>query len=301
MPLVEAGLVNLIPDPCNFDVHLRDQMLHMARSRSAGIRINPRKDARSELVMKQDLQRILMSLPRDALRSQLLKASAELDEVKLEEALRGIEQLKEHDPLAVLQEASLASGEKNGEVSLMKLAPNFEMAMYLAQATGSCIVTDHSFRWQEIRSAINRRVSWSESVLSTLAHNIGGSSFAFPQNVADIKALAADKAFATYPALMHDVFKYLLKLGDREPKPNLEGHLNARFAKAHGPAQAAIKKARIPAKQGRLSCVFPLGGIQDNTVNRLLLMSSSEWHLPSVPMAFFLAEQASRKAEQQGV
>ena len=41
MPLVEAGLVNLIPDPCNFDLHLRDQMLHMARSRSAGIEIDP--------------------------------------------------------------------------------------------------------------------------------------------------------------------------------------------------------------------------------------------------------------------
>src|SRR5450631_2354588 len=30
MPLVEAGLVNLIPDPCDFDIHLRDQMRHMA-------------------------------------------------------------------------------------------------------------------------------------------------------------------------------------------------------------------------------------------------------------------------------
>ncbi|CCA89914.1 conserved hypothetical protein (plasmid) [Novosphingobium sp. PP1Y] len=30
------------------------------------------------------------------------------------------------------------------------------------------------------------------------------------------------------------------------------------------------------------------GGIQDNTVNRLLLMPSSEHHLPSVQMAFFI-------------
>ena len=30
------------------------------------------------------------------------------------------------------------------------------------------------------------------------------------------------------------------------------------------------------------------GGIQDNTVNRLLLMSSSERHLSDVPMAFFI-------------
>jgi hypothetical protein len=37
-----------------------------------------------------------------------------------------------------------------------------------------------------------------------------------------------------------------------------------------------------------MSCAAPLGGIQDNTVNRLLLMSSSENHLPNVPLAFFI-------------
>jgi hypothetical protein len=37
-----------------------------------------------------------------------------------------------------------------------------------------------------------------------------------------------------------------------------------------------------------MSCVFPVEGIQDNTVNRLLLMSSAENYLPSLPMAFFI-------------
>jgi hypothetical protein len=184
-------------------------------------------------------------------------------------------------------------------INVMKFAPNFEIAMYLAQATGSCIVTDSLFRWKEIRSAIYRRVGWSSTGLSALAHSIEGSIFAFPQNVADIEALASDKAFASYPALMRDLFKYLLKLGDRGPKPNLEEHLAARFARAHSLAQAAIKNARIPAKEARISCVFPPGGIQDNTVNRLLLMSSSERHLPSVPMAFLIEGQAFRGTDLQ--
>jgi len=298
MPLVEAGLINLIPDPCNFDVHLRDQMFRMARSRSAGIKIDPRKDARLEQLMKQDFQRSIMSLPRDALRSQLLEASPELDERELEETLKGIERLKERDPLAVLQEGCMASGEKGGQFSLMKLAPNFEMAMYLAQATGSCIVTDNTFRWQEICRAINRPARRSEAGLSALAHRIESSTFTFPQDVNHIEALAADTIFASYPALMRDAFTYLLKLGNREPKPNCEAHLAARFGRTHLPAQAAIKKAGIPVRQASVSCVFPLGGIQDNTVSRLLLMSSSEKHLPSVPMAFFIQGQAGRESEQ---
>jgi len=80
----------------------------------------------------------------------------------------------------------------------------------------------------------------------------------------------------------------------------VEAHLNARFVKVHAPAQAAIMKARISATPSRISCLFPPGGIQDNTVNRLLLMSSSERHLPSVPMAFFIEGQASEEADQQG-
>jgi hypothetical protein len=288
MPLVELGLINLIPDPCSFDVHLRDQMLHMAKSRTAGMQIDRRKEPRMEKLMKQDFQRGIMSLPRDVLRSQLGKAVPGLNEVREEDVFRYIEQIKERDPLAVLQEDSLAGGEKGGQFNMMKLAPNFEMAMYLAQATGACIVTDSVFPWMVIKRAIRERAGAPYPNLATLARNIESSEFAFPQNVADIAAFAFDKTFAAYPALIRDIFKYLSNLSDRGPKPNREAQLTSRFAKAHAPVQTAIKKARIPAKEARISCVFPSGGIQDNTVNRLLLMSSSERHLPSVPMAFLL-------------
>jgi hypothetical protein len=158
------------------------------------------------------------------------------------------------------------------------------MAMYLAQATGSCIVTDSAFRWTEIKKAAGKPYPG----LATLARNIESAEFAFPQNAEDVEAFAFDKTFAAYPALTRDIFKYLARLSERGPKPNREAQLISRFAKIHGPAQAAIKKARIPAGEARISCVFPSSGIQDNSVNRLLLMSSSERHLPSVPMAFFI-------------
>jgi hypothetical protein len=47
-------------------------------------------------------------------------------------------------------------------------------------------------------------------------------------------------------------------------------------------------KMRVELKQAQVLSMFPMGGLQDNTVNRLLLMSSSEHHLPNVPMAFFI-------------
>jgi len=291
-PLVERGLVNLIPDPCTFDAHLRDQMIRMAEIRTAGFDVRLRQDARVEKLMKQDFQRSLLSLPPVPLRSQLLKSSPGLDDASLKEALQYIEQLKERDPLAVLREDSFEKGEKGGQFDLVKLAPNFELAMYLAQATGSCIVTDSPLRWKEITVSMYQRVRSSDTALSALARSIRSSRFAFPQGTANVGAFASDKSFAKYPALMRDTFHYLLNLGARPPKPNFEAQLTARFAHIHSSAQTIIKKACVPVQEARISCAFPCGGIRDNTVNRLLLMSSSERHLPSVPMAFFIGGQA---------
>ena len=47
----------------------------------------------------------------------------------MDETLSYVEQLKERDPLAVLQEGTFVGGEKGGQFNLLKLAPNFEMAM----------------------------------------------------------------------------------------------------------------------------------------------------------------------------
>jgi hypothetical protein len=167
----------------------------------------------------------------------------------------------------------------------MKLLPNFEMAMYLAQATGSSIVTDSLHRWSEINRAIPLGAG---AGLTALARSVGDCAFAFPQVVDDIAALALEETLAAYPALMRDTFKYLSNLGARGPKPNFEAHLAARFARTHDRAQAKMAKNGLRTKAARISCLFPLGGIRHNTVNRLLLMSSSEAHLPSVPMAFVI-------------
>jgi hypothetical protein len=61
--------------------------------------------------------------------------------------MRYTERTREMDPLAVLQEGSLEGGKGGGQMNMFKLVPNFEMTMYLAQATGACIVTDSPFRW----------------------------------------------------------------------------------------------------------------------------------------------------------
>jgi len=288
MPLVDLGLINLTPDPCDFDFHLREEMMSMAQARSAAMRFDPKNDPRLHKQMEEDNRRGMMLMPPDAMRRQLRKLMPHLDEAQVEAAMRYTERTREMDPLAVLQEGSLEGGKGGGQMNMFKLVPNFEMTMYLAKATGACIVTDSPFRWTEIKRAIRQRFKAATPGLAALVSDIERSKFAFPQNVTDVVAAALEKTGASYPDLFCDLFKYLSKLEDRGAKPNREAQMVGRFAKTHSAAQGALQKSGVPIKDGRISCVFPQGGIQDNTVNRLLLMSSSERHLSTVPMAFFI-------------
>jgi hypothetical protein len=153
MPLVERGLVTLFPDPCSFDFHLRDQMFKMAKFRLQGMRVDPKDEAGFVELMRDDYKRGMLLLPRDALRRQVLLNSPELDGKSVEAVLDGFDTLREQDPLAVLQDGSLEGGKGGRQFTPFKMAPNFEIAMYLAQATGSCIVTDSVFRWRELVAA----------------------------------------------------------------------------------------------------------------------------------------------------
>jgi hypothetical protein len=288
MPLVDLGFINLIPDPCDFNAHLREQMMSMAKTRSAGMKFDPEKEPRLKKLMEEEHRRAMMLMPPDAMRARIHRLSPNLDEAKVEEVMRQLELRREFDPLAILQQDSFGGGEEGGQMTMFKLAPNFEMTMYLAQATGSSIVTDSPFRWSEIQSANRRGNKAATPGLGPLVTRIESSTFAFPQNAIDVVAAASDKTGVDYPNLLRDIFKYLSNLEKRGVKPNREAQFVGRFGRVHTARQASLKKIGGPMKNGRVACVLPSDGIQDNTVNRLLLMSSSEHHLSKVPMAFFI-------------
>ena len=287
MPLVEQGLVTLFPDPCNFDFHLRDQMFEMAKFRSNGRKVDPKEEAGFTAMLKEEQKRGMLLLPREALRRKVLRVSPELNETAVGAILDSFDTLRERDPLAVLQEGSLDGGKGGGQLTPFKMAPNFEITMYLAQATGSCIVTDSVFRWRELMAAAGRG-SQGVAPLRELQDSIECAEFAFPNYVQEIAVLAEHGVFRGYPDLMRKVFKYISTLSVRRSKPNVEASLNAGFRRTHALTVPAAQKSGAHLSQARVSCLWPAGGIQDNTVNRLLLMSSSEHHLASVPMALFI-------------
>lgn len=201
--------------------------------------------------------------------------------------LDGFDTLREGDPLAVLQEGSLEGGKDGGQLLPEKMAPNFEITTYLAQATGSCVVTDSVYRWREMIAAAGRGIEGA-SPLTQLQADMERAEFVFPYDVQEIGMLAEKGVFRGYPTIMRKIFKYLSALSARGRKPNYEASLNAEFKRVQASTLPAARKSGAQLSEARVSCLWPAGGIQDNAVNRLLLMSSSEHHLASAPMALFV-------------
>lgn len=286
MPLVETGYINMIPDPTAFDLHLHAQMMQLARRRAATMKISVDAEPRVKELMEQDFRRNLLSMPDDGMRSQLRRSSPGLTDVEVEDVVAYMRKSRETDPLAAVQDGLLDG--TGGQLNMSRMAPNFEMALYIAQATGASIVTDSPHRWREMQLATLRQGGGHPMGIKAFAAALSAQPLGFPNDLEDFFAVAATGAFEGYGPLMRDAFNYLAELDHRGAKPNWEAGLAARLANMHRGSQKAIGRAIGSYSTATVHGLFPAGGIQDNTVNRLLLMSSSEQHLPSVPMAFFI-------------
>jgi hypothetical protein len=282
MPLVEAGLITLIPDPCDFDFHLRDQTMAMAQARSRTIKFGLSDDPRLEAVMQEDMRRMMLNMPKDALAERMLEMAGDYEPIPMNTLVDHIEQMKVDDMLAILQEDPLTNG---GQFEVMKMAPNFEMAMYLAQATGAQILTDSPFRWKELKAALARRHLGTTPALIQLQCEIASTPVEFPVGHQAIFRVFDDPLFRGMGSLFRSAFSYTANRTAENLKPNFEAQLAARFRRQRDSMKSLIARAKVPAVAARLTTAFRFGGFQDNTINRLLLMSSSDHHLHSVPMA----------------
>ncbi len=155
MPLIEADIIEMIPDPCDFDPFLRKRIYKMAEARLKGRGPSKEDMEQGAELMRDDFQRFILSLPPENLKHQMKKALPDLSEEELEKAVEFAKTLKLVDPLASLQ--PVKPGEEGGQLQIARLGGNLEMALYLAQITGSYVYTDVKHRWRELELSVLKR------------------------------------------------------------------------------------------------------------------------------------------------
>jgi len=282
-PFIKSGLVNFIPDPCFFDQHLHRQMLDMATQRRNVMNINQQDADRYMKLCEDDFSRTISLLPKEHRISQIRQAMPELSAKQIEELLQYVEKKNQKDPLSLLQENALSEG---GQMIMMSMVPNFEMSLFIAQATGSIILTDSETRWEELNAAQNKEsgiVTYPWTALSNFLNNLRYCLSADPEKNFNHRM---NGNFGSLRKVFREIYS-TIRNNQNVPDAILIERLKKEFRISLESALRSYDTNKQFTFDVKMNFLMPQG-FTDNNVQRLLLKSGSEKHLSNAPMVIFV-------------
>lgn len=261
-PYIGYGLINLIPDPSNFDLNLMKAMMNMATSRRGTIESQRDMEANAKLALEDYLNSIHM-MPRDA-KIRSLVSDFGIPENVAAQSIDTLEANAEVSPLTILQPIQPGA---DGQFIQFSMAPNYEMSLFVAQVTGSVIVTDSESRWIELQAAQHRQMGVVSYPWSDVYRQI--SRIPMDYNLLKSFTKTHQHFNAARAALKHADELVLANKHDADQLKQLTEsviQLNSRLGQIDSDRTAEFVNAdcRILA---------PEGGIYDRKVQRLLALS----------------------------
>jgi SEC-C motif len=300
-PFIDAGIVNLIPDPCDFDSGLREKVWNMAKER-----LGDRKPNRDELhalmrLQKEDFLRDSLALPDDSLKHQIKAAEPTISDDVMQEVLEQIKEKRISDPLALLQ--SMAPGEKGAQLKFTRFGPNLELGLFLSQITGSFIYTDSLFRWRELLGTLNGRNVQQVSPWELIGKSLEHLPFTFIDQ-ADFGTAVDLKKSGRFGEL-RKILRQISISVQSNLEPNsinmvAQRHIEE-LKKAHLKAQAEWRsiqdefgtRSPLTTVNGTIDYRIPPAGFGLNTVYRLLVSHfGRDDYMEYMPMALFIKFQS---------
>lgn len=261
-PYIGYGLINLIPDPINFDLNLMKAMMDMATSRRGTVESERDRETHTKLAIEDYLNSIQM-MPRDVKIRSLVCDSGMPEDVAAQ-SIDMLEANAEISPLTMLQPIQPGDG---GQFIQFSMMPNYEMALFTAQVTGSVIVTDSESRWIELQAAQHKQMG----VAFYPWNDVYGQISRIPMDYHMLESYAKTQHHftAARTALKH---ADELVLADKHDPDQLERltesvtRLNSRLGQIDSDRTAEFEN-------GDCRILAPKGGIYDSKVQRLLALS----------------------------
>lgn len=301
MPLIQSGHVNLFPDPCIFNSALRKHVMAEAEKRRDKVQLDEKSRAAMEALSKEDFMRSVWTLPADHLKAYFKRETPDITDEDLKNVLEYMKKKNEQDPLAPLQPMSL--GKSGAQMIVSHLSPNLEMSMFLAQATGSFIYTDHPYRWSEICSSISYfygtdRTPWMPIVEYItnldidLIHFIDRKDLVDAQKNGELhymrKALRNvwNAVQGEQPSNQSQIDNLIKEISAAREKMVIT---REKIMKQRHSDKSSQEYLRPVATKGKLSCKIAPTGHGTNAVYRFLLAHAGhEKYMKTLPMSLFL-------------
>ena len=283
-PFVRSGKVSFIPDPCIFDNFLHRELLNMAEARRCDQSINEAEKNRLMKLFEDDYLRTLRGATKEQLKYQISKSAQNLSDEDVDELFGYMKKLNDNDQLALLQDDLLENG---GQLTMSSMAPNFEMALFIAQITGSLIVTDSETRWEEFVSAQATVRGGSSRLMNEFTEVANSSTFILNANPKHNLDQVVWSKFGCVRKLFREVFVQANEKQGEVNAPLLEKY-KTDFDRGFRMANEAYSNQDKGLFKARLKLLIPQGGLTHNNVQRLLIKSGNTGAVKSVPMSIFV-------------
>lgn len=270
-PLIAKNLVNLIPDPGNFDLYLKQEMMSMAEQRGTTTTISQRDRKLYFHLAKEDLLNSTHMMPHDVKKRMLMHEFGKSDE-QAEEALKDLQIIAASSPLMLLQPMPV----DEGQLMMSSMAPNYEMSLFIAQVTGSVIVTDSETRWKEFETTQHRERGLASHRWSSVYSPLKSIPMDYEAN--DLWKKSSNREYMNLRVFL----KEAQKLVDNEDG---SGDQIDRLAQKATNIVEGLNRLRSE-DMAPFRVLSPLGGFYDTNVQRLLLKSNCEHYLNKVSSVY---------------
>lgn len=279
---IDAGLVNIFPDPTVFNEQLHQQMFQMARQRTKNIEIDKEEEEFMRQFLEDDYKRTIFMLSEDQQRRIILEGAPDSNDETVDGVLERFDALKAKDPFAPLHENVF--GTWGGQLMMQMMAPNFEVAMLMAKLTGSILVTDSQFRWREILAS---NATPNSSEYGELEKVISEYLYHWDVNYENVFNLRMQGKGRELRLAHKNVFSMTVDASQITNESRSALLKNLLDAQTH-------MKSELEGIEGTMSqafkCVIPEEGFTHRNVQRLLVTSGIENHLSRVPMAIYFGK-----------
>lgn len=274
-PYIGTGLINLIPDPSNFNQAMILEVLDMATSRRGEV-----QSARDYKVILrcgiEDMLNSMNMLPRE-LKIRTIVQEFGVPEEMATEIVDAIEANAESSSLTMLQSLKLNSSD-GGQFMSFSIGPNYEMALFIAQVTGSVIVTDSESRWIEFQKSQHTEQGFP----SYPWHGAHSKLKSLPIDFEMIDSLKKSQG------LFQQTRSLLKSMDGLVRSDNSDADAIKRLSTQIESLDEKFKERteRYPIAYAKV--LSPKGGFYDNNVQRLIARSSSLRHDRSVRTIYYL-------------
>jgi hypothetical protein len=300
-PFIAEGVVHMIPEQAEFDPAFRQSVWAMAKDRTANWKPTQEDMADYRRLAEDDFARSLRRLPDEVLRGMVRRFSPDLDGPMLDGVVQYMKEQHAKDPFALL--LPMPSGEEGAQVMVSRTF-NVELALFLAQLTGSCIYTDSPGFWKQI----HEHASTASELLipaewAPVAEALRVAEFALEINPQFNFGMRRSGKLYYLRRALRQIWNAVCARGDAPTPAAIAEQLAGDVRAADESMRGAWATGDRPAgPSGTLRCELeisiPSGGFGRNAVRRLLIMSGRSDYSAAVPMAL-LARPRSDDQDQR--